>query len=189
MGKNGRVLQANLISTSPLSDWATRRSQTTRIRAWSTYAVIAHGLSGGRNPHTIGGTGHDRVPPPRNLSTDSDILMDVTDQLDGSNAFSEFYAVVLRHKMGAGRRVRWSASHRAWLRSREYGRYMDDPWLDKPGETYGEPDAPSEHHLAGAASVVNDVINPVSGSCAMLPVPPALGRLLQLSRLPDAINE
>lgn len=95
------------------------------------------------------------------------ILGDVTDNLgrsgqsgDARKMFSGFYAVVLDHAKGSGRRVRWSPSHDAWLRSEGYGRYMQHPWLNEPGETYGSADAPTEEDQAAAIALANKVIHP-----------------------------
>ena len=79
---------------------------------------------------------------------------------DTLDAFSLFYAVVLHHQSGAGRRVRWSPQHGAWVRSSDYARYGRDPWLDEPGEVYGKPDAPTEQDRAEAASLAHSVISP-----------------------------
>jgi hypothetical protein len=83
---------------------------------------------------------------------------------DERDVFSRFYAVVLNHWAGSGRRVRWSRRHGAWLRSRDYGRYHPDPWLDEPGETHGRSDAPAEDDQAAATTLACSIANPDSQS-------------------------
>lgn len=74
--------------------------------------------------------------------------------------FSQFYAVVLDHRMGSGRRVRWSPTHEAWTRNKDYARHLDDPWRSEPGETLGEADGPFEDDLIAALVVAESVVTP-----------------------------
>jgi hypothetical protein len=73
------------------------------------------------------------------------------------DAFSRFYAVILDHWEGSGRRVRWSRPHKAWLRSRDDPAHNPrDCWVDSPGESFGRPDGPSEESRAAAAELALD---------------------------------
>jgi hypothetical protein len=79
---------------------------------------------------------------------------------DGVDVLSRFYAVVLNHFAGAGRRVRWSPTHRAWLQSHPYARHGTRPWLASPGETFDLPDAPYEDELTAAITLAHRVTAP-----------------------------
>lgn len=82
------------------------------------------------------------------------------------DAFSKFYAVVLYHWAGAGRRVLWSPTHAAWLRNTTYSRYMpsDGRWLGAPGQTFDRPDGPGEEDCAAAGNVALSITKPQQGS-------------------------
>lgn len=73
---------------------------------------------------------------------------------------SQFYAVVLNHRMGSGQRVRWSPPHDAWTSNKDYARYLDDPWRSEPGEVFGQSDAPYENELVAALVVAKRVVAP-----------------------------
>jgi hypothetical protein len=88
----------------------------------------------------------------------------VTPQDDSLAAFSEFYAVVLNHEVGSGRRVRWSPPHGAWLSSKDFARYSADPWRDEPGTSFGHVDAPYEDELTSAIALARHVLRPAKGS-------------------------
>lgn len=71
------------------------------------------------------------------------------------NILSLFYAVVLNHKMGSGQRVRWSSSHSAWTRNRDYAR---DTWHSEPGQVSGQPDEPYGDELVAALAIAERVV-------------------------------
>ncbi|NMO50413.1 hypothetical protein HH310_04300 [Actinoplanes sp. TBRC 11911] len=79
---------------------------------------------------------------------------------DTGGTFSRFYAVVLGHWAGGGRRIRWSTQHNAWVRGEAYGRYLADPWLTEPGQTFGRPDGPAEEDQVAASALANSVVKP-----------------------------
>lgn len=66
------------------------------------------------------------------------------------DVFSRFYAVVLNHEAGPYR-VRWSAEHAAWIRTRDF-ELPNHRWREEPGELFGRPDAPDEELRAAAVS-------------------------------------
>lgn len=71
---------------------------------------------------------------------------------------SQFYAVVLNHRMGSGQRVRWSPAHDGWTSNKDYARYLHNPWNSLPREVFGQADAPYEDELVAAIVVAKRVI-------------------------------
>lgn len=67
--------------------------------------------------------------------------------------FSKFYAVVLNHEAGQYR-VRWSAEHGAWIRTRDF-EGPNRRWRDAPAEIFGRADAPDEEDRAAAVTVAH----------------------------------
>jgi hypothetical protein len=102
------------------------------------------------------------------LHEPSSILLDMQDLGEKNfDVFSRFYAVVLDHWAGAGRRVRWSPSHMSWLCSKDYPPPHNprDCWLSAPGETFGRPNAPTEEDRAAAADLALNFIQPGRQIC------------------------